>query len=103
MTPLLNYHISESLAGKRRKRRPFSLVEVDMTKELVPLEPLNGNRQPIGVPVHVGGVDLVSVSEEDHLCPLTGSSDDGLQLMDGEVLALINNDKALGEASPSDV
>ncbi len=51
----------------------------------------------------VGGIDLRQVAQADHLGPGAGTGDDGFHLVRRQVLALVDQDQALLEATATDV
>src|SRR5690606_17378180 len=87
--------LGEGRAGDALQVDVYAVVEV--------LEALGQVGQPRAGGVQVGGVDLCQVAQTDHLGAVAGAGDDGLDLVRGEVLALVDQDEALLETAPADV
>ena len=57
----------------------------------------------VGPLVQIRLVDLEYISGENHLRAFAGTGDDGLDLVRGEILRLIDDEESLAEASASDI
>src|SRR5207245_9676802 len=73
----------------------LSFGQRDVGCERALLELLDGVAETVAGKVEVGMIDLVRVAGENHLGPLAGTADTGLDLVRGQVLRLIHDDQLL--------
>ena len=67
------------------------------------LQPLHRIGQPVTAGIEIRVVDLIRITGQHHFRPLAGPADDGLDLMRGEVLRLIDNHKLAGNRPAPDI
>ena len=66
-------------------------------------DPVDQGGQPVTLGIKVGCIDLENIAGKDDLGVFTGSGNDGLHLMRGEVLGLIHDETYVGYASATDI
>lgn len=94
---------SHQVCGYLGHGAPFSLEEVDVGHEVLPLQAVASVDEPIGVGIDIGVVDLREVSDEDHLAPSAHAGDESFRFMRGELLRLVDDEDRAGDGSTADM
>ena len=80
----------------------FSFHQIDMGKQVLVPHTVYHIYKSIGLTVQIGLVYLLNITGKHHFRALTGTGDDGLNLMWSQVLGFINNTVGFAQAAPAD-
>ena len=95
---LIEHSILKQLAGKLGELAALAPHHIDVGEDALAEELVAKVGEAVGVEVQIGLVYLVDVSGEYYLGALSGTGDDGLDLVRSEVLGLVYDEEDVAEA-----